>query len=462
MTFLRTTSHRDPTARPAACRVLVMTKPLALLLVLGCGQHDRSDQPYQAQQRGDTLWLDQGPNAAATVQLREMTATVDVGSANTSFGAVADVLGLQHGFVVLDRMEDQLIWFDRGGSLVARRSRSGKGPGEFSDPWAMTRAGSRIVVWQNSPQQTFVMFDSAGQFVRTANQPARGDSRALIFRLPQSNFDTYQFGPEDITMRLSSWGTEGFVQLLGEDEMIATAEGRAINTAEPPIALLRYTALLQFADTLAVFRGAPLLRQSGVDHRLPEFAQPLFSSRPLVAGTATWAAIAHGDSAKITIVDTLLQPRLVVAWPHRRRSVMDDDIERVIEWVLEDANKKSQDWEKTYGSFSRARKAQINAYEKSRLIAADSIPNISAALASGSCVWISGHSAADNWNGVSATWMAIDVVNRRVAAVVRFPAGQKVRDIYNNFAYTTWTDEDGAWRVSQYHLDGGCEDPGNV
>lgn len=89
-----------------------------------------------------------------------------------------DLTSLGDGrFAVLDRLERQVVIIDSLGAVAARYGREGKGPGEYTSPYALAAlGGGRLVVWQSNASVAFTILDAAdGRVLATSPQAVQGD-----------------------------------------------------------------------------------------------------------------------------------------------------------------------------------------------------------------------------------------------------------------------------------------------
>ena len=143
-----------------------------------CGEYCRAAEPLAVRVLGDRcmhrhvfIWMVllaiAGTPAAAQESIDrfwDRNPTVQVGQLDGAdphvFGEIRAVVSLgDQGFVVLDRLSNELRWFSNDGTWITSVGGSGGGPGEFRTPMAAHRdAGGWVWVadWENGRLSAFV------------------------------------------------------------------------------------------------------------------------------------------------------------------------------------------------------------------------------------------------------------------------------------------------------------------
>ncbi len=388
---------------------------------------------------------------------------------NAWFGIVADVASLGHGrFAVLDRMEDQIMVFDSLGRLTRRLGRSGDGPGEFRDPWAMTRVGDKLVVWQWKLTGTLTVLDTTGHVVATAGADVPGDWLEPRLRYPLHFVHEFLHGPEDITRRLQPDGDSGFVLHLQMNEKEHIDPNSPIDFPAPPAYLIRYDQTAAIRDTVATLVGPPTLlweRVRADEDLVITYYQPLFAARPAWAVGDGWLATSHGDSTGVVVRGESGDTVLFVRWPERRSAISERDKIEAGRWLMALAVVSFPGSRKIWQSKSRReRKRDIESYARNDLPFADSVPMITAMYSTGQCLFLFGYNPRDWVDATSATFVALDIARGAVEGVFRIPwqttvpplemnrRGGAIREFDPNFVYTVTRDGNGVFMVQRYAL----------
>ena len=172
---------------------------------------------------------------------RDVPAPAAVRIASGPLGLIGDVLGgADGGLYVLDVGHKQLSLIPRGGGTRQALGRAGRGPGEFADPVALTRAGGRrLYLLDRGNQRLEVYRTTAGSLSRTASLPldfVPEDACALGERLfvlgPRGGYVLHEISPADGRVlrslvadpasrdpMLSAWRASGFVECGPGDEL---------------------------------------------------------------------------------------------------------------------------------------------------------------------------------------------------------------------------------------------------
>lgn len=434
-------------------RKVAMKRLLPLLLVSACS--DPSSE-FTATQTvlGETqvLTLSHSLHAISNPSFPATTlrADLNIGGAEAPFVQIADVRSEPAGgFSVLDRSEMQVMRFSADGTLLARLARPGDGPGEFRGFRAFLPTQDGYVVWQTRSNTVFTMLDRSGRALATSTGVPHGDWMVLGFRDPARIYDSRQSGPEDVTRRLRRFDSSTFVHALSEPEDRNKAVYESL-----PVNLIRYSHDLKVVDTLMTLRGGKSLRGPAQNPLVvPAFVWPLFSPRSLWTTGEGWWAVAHGDSARVTILDHQGRTRGVVQWPTEEIPVSPADRHAYARFGLEAEMKVSPDFARQVQSASR-REVQhqmekylsANAYQISERAA-----QVTALYGGSRCLFMAGYRSTDGMDGTARTWVAVDVSTMKLAGILRLSnSGERVRDFSDAAVYTTLMDDDGTWRVRRY------------
>lgn len=390
-----------------------------------------------------------------------LAADLELGGAESDLLHVTDVAAFPDGrFVVLDKLAVAIRLYAPDGTLLKILGRKGQGPLEFGRPRAIAIVGGRMVVWDGSGAKVFTVFDTAGIVTATTTTPIAGDWMAMGLRGVRHGYDPPGLQPtEDLTRRIGGLGSDHFLFQIQPDEILATARGEPFPLEAPPVYLVRFDLSASVVDTVAEFVGPPnvlrpdIPRVRGV---YPHYNQPIFSPRPVWAASDDWLAVGSGDSNAIDVKDLSGRTILRVEWPRDARGISDADRLRYADLRIQEEVDKAGDLDEkrqlnSFGARREARKRiafELWPFSEVR-------PQITAAFATGACLWLSGFDPADAPSGEALTWVGINVAKKRVETVFRIPRNAAtVREIARNGVYVRYLDADGVSRMERYPLPG--------
>lgn len=384
---------------------------------------------------------------------------LELGGAESDLLHVTDVAAFPDGrFVVLDKLSVAVRLYAPDGTLLRILGRKGSGPLEFQDPRGIAVMGKHMVLWDDVGSKVFTVFDTAGTVMATTATPIAGDWMAMFLRGVRHQYDPPGNQPtEDLTRRIAGMGLDYFLFQIQPDEMLAVAKGQPFPLRAPPVYLVRFDLSASVVDTVAEFVGPPLVLRSDIPKTrgiYPHYNQPIFSPRPIWAASDNWLAVGNGDANAIDVRDLSGATILRVEWPRDERGISEADRLQYADLRLQEEVEKAGD------SSAKAQLNEFGARRKARKTIAFDLwpfsevrPQITAAFATGSCLWLSGFHPADAPNGEALTWIGINVKKQRLETVFRIPRNAAtVRDISYNGVYVRYLDENGVTRMERYPL----------
>lgn len=386
-----------------------------------------------------------------------LSADLEIGGLDAAVLHVTDIAALDDGrFAVLDRLGASVHIFGPDGTSLGRIGRDGRGPGEFDVPLAVAALGTRLVVWDRSPDRAFTVTDTDGHVVGTAGVAIEGDWIALQMRGVRHRFNPPgPEGVEDLTLRLAGLGPNGFLHQTQPDEMLEVRESdRGFPLGAPPTYLVRYDTLGVVVDTLVVSVAPPNLPArvlTPVAGAYTTFQQPIYAARPVWATGGGWVAMGHGDSAAVHVVavegDTLLR----LEWPRRDAAITEADRFAHAHWRLsEEVDKAGLGNEALLSGSRRGARQQI---ARDLWPYSDRRPEIMGAFGSRDCLWIAGFAPDDNPWAVSRTWSVINVRTGETEGVFRVPrGGARVREVGPHHVFATYLDAHAVVRMERFPL----------
>lgn len=447
-------------------RPRILWMPLAFWAGLACGESQPKESAFfslgaAVLEKGDTIRLPGSPSSLAVsgIPAETLKADLRLGGIQEGFGHLADVLQLDSGrFAVLDAMEARVLIFDSLGNAAGRFGGPGRGPGEFQAPWALARAGDKIVVWDVSPNRPFTAVTPNGNVLATFRQEIDGDWARIQFRHPLLKFDfPYQTTYEDLSLRLRGLSDSTFLHQLQPDELELFLDQGSDFPAEitPPVFLVRYHIAGTVLDTLRILQGAPLVRRRARSGRAPEFETVLFSGRPVWTTGRNWHAWGHGDSSVIH-VRSASWDSLAIVWPRQRHRVEYEDRSALATWYFQQVYAKLPHTSETWRRSTREeRQAKIGRLARQFTPAAYR-PMVAALYGGGDCLWISGHDPRDNAFAISQTLIGFNVRTRALEAVVTIPRkGVRIRDVSASNIFASYSDELSVDFLERYPLPAG-------
>jgi hypothetical protein len=333
------------------------------------------------------------------------------------------------------------VWLlenDGAGRLIVGR---GRGPAEATRPLAVVPANRQIVVWDPGTRRLLVL-DAEGEYVRSIPHPP-GDSDIFRRRMDAKT--------EDYRLRVRWDGTD--VWFYGEDNELELFDHSVRGSADIP--RNGYVVRLRQAedmDTVLAFTAQTRI----TDRYGPSYGPPLFSARPLWAVGGNVLAFARTDSPAITIYDPRGRMRAIVRWPAVPQLLTTADRRLharafVREWYDDYPQEAHEAW---------SDEATFNHYAD-RIPTAATAPPVSALEVVGDCLWISPFDLSDNSDGVSRTWLWVNIGTGRSGTVVLDTAAVKPMHIAARGITARRIGSDGVHRVRLYELPDpileGCE-----
>jgi hypothetical protein len=387
------------------------------------------------------------------------------------FGAVADVAPLPNGvFAVLDHARRHVQVFDSLGHPMATIGRPGEGPGEISEPWALTSVGSTLVVRQNVPGRVFTVFDLDGRLATTARAEPAGDWHRPVFRQPSLTYDGLQMGTEDVSRRLIAFDSTSYIHVLHPDEFADPDWSAPAQFSALPAFLIRYDLDGIPLDTIAILAGPPTIVESVEVGRTIFYAQPLFASRPVWAVGDEWLATGHGDSTSVVVESISGDPLLSVTWPRSRITISQTDREDGAKWSMAGSILRQPSASERIDADPSLLDRELELRTTETMSFAETAPQIMSAFGAGACLFLAGHAPSDWQDGTSLTWLAIHVHTGALLGVLRLepPAdpsipwegygqhGAAVRAFDERNAYASYRDGSGVPMVARYPLPFRC------
>lgn len=385
---------------------------------------------------------------------------LELGGAESDVLHVTDVAAFPDGrFVVLDKLSVAVRLYAPDGTLLKVLGRKGHGPLEFQRPRAIAVVGGRLVVWDEASSKLFTVFDTAGTVIATAARTFAGDWLAMSLRGVRHSYDPPGREPmEDLTRRIGGLGSDHFLFQVQPDEVRAGARGEAFPLDGPPVHLIRFDLSGGIVDTVAEFVGPPLIPQRVLTPiprgAWPKYDQPIFAPRPVWAGSDDWLAVASGDANSIDVRDLSGGTILRVEWPRDERGITEADRFRFADVLMQ------EEIDKAGGPSTQAQFITKEAREEARKKIVYDLwpfsevrPQITAAFATGACLWLAGFHPADAPNGEALTWVGVNVEKRSLETVFRIPRNAAtVRDISYSGVYVRYLDAEGVTRMERYPL----------
>jgi hypothetical protein len=183
--------------------------------------------------------------------------------------------------------------------------------------------------------------------------------------------------------------------------------------------------------------------------------EPLFGSRPLVAGTSTWHAVFDPASNAIAVEFTESSSRLIVRWPNDAVAVT-DSMRLEAGARFHEAGRIAYEgpdelWERS----TLVERRRLVEGARSLLTFADSLASVAALFADGDCLWMVGVDPFDHLEGASQEAIAVNVRTHAVIGPIRLARrGTRLRDLAHGFAYSIGRAEKGEFFVERTPLPG--------
>jgi hypothetical protein len=341
-----------------------------------------------------------------------------------TFGYIADVAVSASGHTaVLDRMEKKVVVFGPDGVEERRLGRSGRGPGEFLDPWAVTWVGEALVVWQAAPP-FLTVFRQDGTVSSGPPLGFAGDWQAHPFRQPTLRVDfPYQMGEEDITLRLGGFGSERFGLVLQDNERLTE-----VNTSDPPAYLTIWDLNLSQTDTVDSFSGPPMTLDQ-VGENVFSYTSPIYTPRPYWASGDGWYGVHERGSTEVKVSDLQGAMILRITWPDTAHDLVWQDRMERVDWMEVDRDKEIP-------------KEAKERYASEWLTYSEVVPEVMGLFGAGRCLWISSFSSADYSTGAGLTLLMVHLDAKWPPRVVRIPRkGSRLRAVSQRGIITTYEDD---------------------
>jgi hypothetical protein len=345
-------------------------------------------------------------------------------------------------------------------AIERRFGRRGQGPGEFRDPLALEASDSSFAVLDIDAVE---LFAADGASIGRARLPWIPDWSLQMFRQPHlAHQAPFQSGPEDVGRRIARVG-EDYVVFASERGASAMPPEAGI-TEHQQLTLFRLSSRTLAADSVSSVRGSARTRSTVMitDQRGRPMTniqapvnEPLFSARPLVAGSSQWLAIFDPARARIEISMLGGARRTIVAWPTRALTLSDSARVFTAEWRVRDLVTAAPT-----DSLARAwaRNGRRATFEhkllSSRAIAmSETLADVAALFASGQCLWLVGVDPRDFSDGTGHWGIAVDIHTGAATGPYRLATrGSQLKDVGHGFAYSTFRTEDGVFAVQRTPL----------
>jgi len=385
-------------------------------------------------------------NVASGGQLQAELLQPDLKVHSPDLGDIADVTELSDGrILVLNRRDRTLVSVSPGGELGAALTRPGDGPGELGVPYAIEQVGQTVIVLQEIPVGgTLTALRLDGRAPLGRRPPVAGDWASMTQRGPNVLLDfPTQSGIEDWSRRLLRLTDSTFIVGV-RDEAPPLGVTDTTYAAADSFRFLRFDTALTLRDTLAtLIAPRSYFTTQGSEGQPPRVGESLYSSRPILATGDTWYALGHGDSASISIVFPARGQRVNIVWPSEERPVRETDKLQAAHWASVYTARAFTDARDQFEAMSAVKRREAEKLYLGFLQFAEKAPEISAAYGTGKCLWLSGFSAGDFFDGTGSTWVGINVVEGRLVAVVKLPGiDQRIRHVGRHGFYTKQFDDD--------------------
>lgn len=372
-------------------------------------------------------------------------ADLDLGAEpGTEFGYVSDVAVMDDGtMAVLDRANAEVWLFASTGQLMRRFAGKGKGPGELRSPIAIAAVGHRWVVQEPSIRSTFTVYDRDGQYLTSFNAPLDGDWRSPALN-PTLVISGVFEGQENLAGRLSAYDDSTIAVYVQDDALLASTQKKDFPFDAPPGRVVRVNLHGQILDTVAAMTGAPIVHRD-------VFYGPFYAARPVWAIGNGWTAVAQGDSAVVDVHSSAEGSATRITWPSIDIAIDDElrvgAIKHYVSLQMITSAQSAQ-------IVSRLSPKEVEATERKMAdvwpVATDA-PQLTAALATGNCLWLAGWNPDDALDGTASTWAVVDLRRGAVERVVRIPRrDSRVRAVNATAVYTTYLDSLGVSHVERY------------
>lgn len=425
-----------------------------------------------------TLALSHSPTAIAASGAAGHVITADLvmGGGADGFGAVVDVTELPGGSIaVLDGLLHEVRIHDQSGRLAGRFGRKGDGPSDFGTPRAITAVGDTLVIWQSPHTRALRVVTARGDLAASSAAPVPGDWDRFAMRAP-ALVGPITRGIEDPSRRLRGLGN-GFIHMLQSSEEAFLDPAVDLSVIHPEAHLIRYGLDLLVVDTVAVLAGVPLrirdadatARISGERGRYRIAEQEMFAAAPVWTTGDGWIATGHGDSTVVVVTDTTGVDLLRVRWPDARQPITENDRFEAAKWLLAYQLLSSQAGAEAQSMTTADVREGLRVTALEWTPFARTAPYVVAAQSMGACLLLAGFSPSDSPDGVSLSWIMINVRRGDVVGTYRLQPTRRLRpdirsdllnraggvlyDVGRSAAYLVTLDGRGEHFVERFALD---------
>lgn len=402
-----------------------------------------------------TIRLSASPGSLVqTVPAWTLSVDLEMGGSLGEFEAPLDITVLDDGrLLVLDGGSKQALLMDEGGSLIRRIGGPGGGPAEFEHVYGIAAVGGSFVVLSQSNTKVFSVFDTLGQFVRSAPPPVEGDWN-LVMRRRFSQRDGRTVVPvaEDITARISELSADRFLHVVGPNENAFPEDSLRKGRFVPGETLVRYGPDLVPLDTVARLWGVP----NRVTDYFPvaggSWVQEVLAPKSVWVGGRGTLAIHQPDEPEVAVVDAEGDVILRLVWEAEERSVTEDDRMGLIHWMLiRDSVHTPPDRQHTL-AMGRER-AEIQRRQRSIFAFSELLPEVTWLGLSGDCLILAPFHGESNLQGVSLTMLVVDIRTRTPLGLVNLDrVGARVRTAGHGGIWVSYYDPYAAMVFGRFTL----------
>ncbi len=402
------------------------------------------------------MHLSAGPNVASAGAIETQLLKPDLQVHSPELGDIADVTELPDGRVlVLNRRDRTIVSVSSTGVVGPTLARSGDGPGELGVPYALERVGQTLIVLQTLPVGgTLTALTLDGRNPRGRSPPVTGDWALMTQRGPNVLLDfPTQSGIEDWSRRLARLSDSTFVVGVRDEPPPLGTPGTEY-APDDDFHYLFFGASLDLRDTLATL-PAPrsYFTTQGSEGQPPRVGEALFSARPIFAAGEGWYALGHGDSAAVSVVFPATGKQVRIVWPSEDEPISETEKLHAAHWASVYTARAFTDAREQFASMSAVKRREAEKLYLGFLQFAEKAPQLSAAHGSGRCLWLSGLSASDFFDGTGSTWIGINVAEGKLVGIVKTPGvDQRIRHVSGRGFYAKQFDDDDEAVLVRYRL----------